>query len=506
MERIHFKMVVQEKTLAADVMSSKIAHKKSLFELLSHSLLIPHYQRPYKWSKKQVGQLLSDIKENRTINEEAFYMLGTIIVFNNEDNQLEIVDGQQRLTTLSILLYALGVRDNIGLLTQEFRHQVSKKNIRDNHLFIKNWLAKKDIDAANWRKYVLHQLVFVLVNAPSHDDAFVFFDSQNSRGKSLKRHNLLKAHHLRYIEDLEVAKICAVYWNKLDKKKRLDYITETLLGRMRKWSRHDFSTIDPLEEFKAQRITKKGTRTYSLNRYHQPPLFKAWNYEENSRKGEGLELVLRDIDVWQGSKRIRFFSDSKLYMPFQILQPLEGGEQFFWYIEKYTRCYDILYNSKNEEIPAAFRKLYRLIKELNYNTGIRYLLEVFESTMLFYYDKFGTHNIVEVAMWFEHALFSLRLRQHTLQYASVRNFIRHECNPITIINEAAFPEHIIYELKEKSEFFYMREKREAFDLSNGIRNDVKHRFYGKNGFYRKNSLPPAIATVKKPLLESAIKS
>ena len=71
-------------------------------------LCIPNYQRPYKWSVKNVLQLVDDIIEAKFENKET-YRVGTLILYYNpERNEYEIVDGQQRTISFSLLLKALG--------------------------------------------------------------------------------------------------------------------------------------------------------------------------------------------------------------------------------------------------------------------------------------------------------------------------------------------------------------------------------------------------------------
>ena len=75
-----------------------------LFNLLKKNLIIPSYQRPYEWDKSNVYILLDDIYSSYKKNDEI--NLGAIIL-NKNNNDFEIVDGQQRLITLSLLLKAL---------------------------------------------------------------------------------------------------------------------------------------------------------------------------------------------------------------------------------------------------------------------------------------------------------------------------------------------------------------------------------------------------------------
>lgn len=81
------------------------------------SLHIPEYQRPYKWSVKNVNQLLDDIEEARTSNKEV-YRVGTLILHHDEHGYDDIVDGQQRTITFSLLLTALG-QEGVSFLDEQ---------------------------------------------------------------------------------------------------------------------------------------------------------------------------------------------------------------------------------------------------------------------------------------------------------------------------------------------------------------------------------------------------
>lgn len=70
------------------------------------NLKVPIHQRPYSWQKEHIEDLLNDIKNNFKENE---YFLGTIVLTAGDNNKNEIVDGQQRITSVS-LIYA-SIRD-----------------------------------------------------------------------------------------------------------------------------------------------------------------------------------------------------------------------------------------------------------------------------------------------------------------------------------------------------------------------------------------------------------
>lgn len=72
------------------------------------SLCVPIYQRPYKWTARNAIQLLDDIIDAKNSNKER-YRVGTLILHGTKgNNQYDIVDGQQRTITFSLLLKALG--------------------------------------------------------------------------------------------------------------------------------------------------------------------------------------------------------------------------------------------------------------------------------------------------------------------------------------------------------------------------------------------------------------
>jgi len=85
---------------------------KSIIELLEYSFFIPDYQRGYRWTYTQVIQLLEDVWNfakkppvQKQGDEKTFYCLQPIVVKKHIENELEVIDGQQRLTTISLILH-----------------------------------------------------------------------------------------------------------------------------------------------------------------------------------------------------------------------------------------------------------------------------------------------------------------------------------------------------------------------------------------------------------------
>ena len=104
---------------------------KDLFQDKRADFLIPDYQRPYAWGEAECQTLWDDIftfaipDEGRTkFDRNSEYFLGPIVTFKNENGQLEVIDGQQRLTTLMLLLRAFYAK--FGHMQDEASVETSK--------------------------------------------------------------------------------------------------------------------------------------------------------------------------------------------------------------------------------------------------------------------------------------------------------------------------------------------------------------------------------------------
>jgi Protein of unknown function DUF262 len=98
------------------------AEERTISNILTEQLCyeIPPYQRPYSWEKENVQQLLDDIWEAYASNDNE-YFIGSIITIERErDRRYEVVDGQQRLTSLNLVLARL--RDRILSASQSQEH------------------------------------------------------------------------------------------------------------------------------------------------------------------------------------------------------------------------------------------------------------------------------------------------------------------------------------------------------------------------------------------------
>lgn len=415
--------------------------------LYDPNLQIPYYQRPYSWTEDQIKPLLEDLYKRK---DNELTILGSLIFHldgehqnNNDNRKKNIVDGQQRLITFSII-EALSEenQNNLSLLEHHFENTQSQNNILDTTKTIKEFFNRKGKIPS------LDNIKVVVVSTKNLEDAFAFFDSQNTRGKKLEDYDILKAHHLRFIKSNKLATICAQNWESIQKNEKIDlkYLLEILLARGRKWSHKHNTPPNLRKEFKSQRKDKKETKHFNLNRYQQGALFSSWSY--SPEKENKLEYTFRDVDATFKVRGIEINKNIPRYLPFQITQTIEGGELFFWYTEKYHDLAIELFDENNSRNPKELIDLIKLLEGFSWNIGTAYILDVLKGSLLFYFDKFGYNAIEEVASNLFYSLFWLRFKQHTVQYASIYKFIREHINPFALIQEASFSDFIIDQTNE----------------------------------------------------------
>ena len=233
------------------IINSKI---KTVQELLANRYTLDYYQREYNWQTEQVAELLEDLTtkflenyeanhNSEAVDNDAYYFLGSIVISKkDETNELYIVDGQQRLTTLTLLLINLSrMSDNtedkseIGnlIFSEEFgkisfnldipeRARCMKalyegKNFDDSRetTSIRNIVACSDYIKGNFPEelqggglpdfidWLLDKVYFVEITASADDDAYTIFETMNDRGLPLSPIDMLKGYLLTKMTNVQ---------------------------------------------------------------------------------------------------------------------------------------------------------------------------------------------------------------------------------------------------------------------------------------------------------------
>jgi len=133
------------------------AHEVPLHKVFcsDYDFRIPDYQRPYAWEAEQAAQLLDDLIEVLERNDDEPYFLGSVVLVKRKDaSDAEVIDGQQRLTTLTILLAVLRDLTSDDGLRVDLERMIVEPGNKIRKLEPKPRLALRDKDAAFFRDHV----------------------------------------------------------------------------------------------------------------------------------------------------------------------------------------------------------------------------------------------------------------------------------------------------------------------------------------------------------------
>jgi len=381
-------------------------------KLLLMNLRIPEYQRPYKWTRRNVEELMQDITASVETSDDSAsslkYRLGTVILHaSDQDGKLDVVDGQQRILTLLLINRLLNeIRKNKvnppileDDMTMKFlsRNRISRKNLHENYAVVKSCLAK---NYELRRKLVVafnDTLEMVAIKVDELPEAFQLFDSQNTRGRALDPHDLLKAFHLRAMSQ--------------------------------KGNANADDTEDADAEMKKVVTEWESQSEASLRSLFDNWLFRICNW---SRKRRTHQFSASDIHEFKG---VPFDSDysfalrAKAAMPrdnesecrrFQIGEDFEEGREFFRMVSHYLQMVEKVksddYFRNRPEIKGVLR--------LADGKGFSHVENMFRCALLSYVDRFGedalsdSRVIDKLCLW----AFVLRLDMNHVSEDSINKY------------------------------------------------------------------------------------
>ncbi len=406
----------------------EILSLKDFFKKIEN-LDIPEYQRPYRWNYKTANVLLNDIIEAKNKNIEK-YRLGTIILHNGKDKDNKekhyIVDGQQRLTTLSILMYCIDERlklekkekkvEKVEFLLKIKYNDLSYKAININYNFYKkriNDIETKEVEEL--KNYTLNNCEVVKIITELEQEAFQFFDSQNNRGKGLNPHDLLKSYHLREMNNMNPQnKIDLInQWENYDQDDLANLFKRYLYPILRWYKKRDGLNFSDkkIDIFKG--IKEENTNNYAI--YHKASNLFVEQFNKNNN------CILLDIDELN---------------QYQLTQPIIAGKRFFYYVLHYTNLLTEI--EKKMEIFNARCKLenkddknsenYDIFPEIR--TGDKYIKELYENVLLFFADRFGLGSINDSIMKKIYVYcYSIRLSMEKIGLNTLNNYAVGEISP-----------------------------------------------------------------------------
>lgn len=271
--------------------------------------IIPIYQRNYAWSDNEISSLLQDIKNSCEQNKEQDknYYIGSLVVYRRENSEFEVIDGQQRLTTLTLIMHHLG---KLGFKNVFFEHRDESEQALSNlnsetlpsnfsqalkiiKKVINEWGNNKDEIV----KFLLDKVEIIRTEVPEGTDLNHYFEIMNTRGEQLEKHEVLKARLMKKLSENIEKSLFAKIWDACSDMSRYavigfeSKIREVIFGD--KWSEKPkcfMKIIQDIEEYNKE-IEKK-------------------NKEENKKLSiinmklnvDGIKI----LDLINGSKNSRF--------------------------------------------------------------------------------------------------------------------------------------------------------------------------------------------------------
>lgn len=202
----------------------KILQVSRLFTNVKYE--IPIYQRNYAWEEKQITQLIDDIYASN-----GTYFLGNLIVNQKEPDVYEVIDGQQRLTTLYLLEKYLQMDVMKGSLNFEARaksnrtlsiigldkrndvlDELQSEELKRGYNIIEGYFLSEKLEHKNFKEK-LKNVQLVRIQVPQDIDLNHYFEIMNTRGEQLEFHEIAKAKLLSKLSTNEDKKVGALIWD-----------------------------------------------------------------------------------------------------------------------------------------------------------------------------------------------------------------------------------------------------------------------------------------------------
>jgi hypothetical protein len=417
---------------------------------------------------------LQDVRDSWKSGKQS-YRIGSVILYqNNDKNEFEIIDGQQRITTILLILKALNNSTVQHLCNGDkalkYEHIESKQHILENNSFIKKWIKETILDnteKSDFNKYLMEYCEFVEIVVDDLSEAFQMFDSQNGRGKELEAYNLLKAYHIRAMENetQETKEECDKRWESATRYKEdpdteqtkdiLKQVIDEQLYRTRVWCRkeaaYDFNKSH-IYEFKGITIDNQHTIKFPFQNGQLLQYVATKYFESIGLSAKGIKTRFKN-------------GDSDNINPFVLInQHIIDGKQFFDYIETYVEIYKQLFITSKESTLSEFKDFFSKYCEEykgSHRNGDRYLKELYKSLILLIFDRYGEDGVNKYYKPLYVFVYRLRLEKRQVRYDAVAKY---PVDLFSTIEKGNILDFRILEEEAKREIKYEKEIKEIIPV------------------------------------------
>ena len=198
---------------------------KTVAQVFENRYTIPLYQRNFAWREEQITRLLRDVYDSFRKDKDGKYFIGSLVVMKKSEDEYEVIDGQQRLTVLSLITKVLEINSEQRLnydsrpFVEEFlkelyaEHSLTELN-HPSVFYLKealNIIKTANLDEERegnsrisiydengkinkqFANYFANNVIIVRVEMPEETDVATYFEIMNNRGEQLQEHEILKA-------------------------------------------------------------------------------------------------------------------------------------------------------------------------------------------------------------------------------------------------------------------------------------------------------------------------
>lgn len=324
--------------MSTTISVNKQTIEQFLLNARTKPFIIPDYQRPYSWTSDQINTLFKDIWEF-TCNEggtdkEGTYFLGSIVFYENKNGEQEIIDGQQRITSIFLLLRAIytklskpkekteeaknfinkiepliwktnkltGKVEYSSILLNskvisETENEVLKKiletgevnekledNYSKNYNQILELIEEKSVENAlmiyQFIYALLNQVIILPITADSQETALTIFSTLNDRGLPLSDADIFKAKIYNHLQNKEEKKEFIEKWKELEEN------TQNISENIQKLFYYYMFYLRALEN-------DRNTTTPGLRKYYSTDKF------ERLLKKNVLDELKKILNIWE---------------------------------------------------------------------------------------------------------------------------------------------------------------------------------------------------------------
>lgn len=187
--------------------------------------IIPIYQRNYAWGYDEISSLLQDIKNacEKTKEQDKNYYIGSLVFYRRENSNFEVIDGQQRLTTFTLIMHYLGKlsfrnvsfehRDESEQALSNLNSEKLPSNFSQALKIIKKVIGEWGNNKDEIVKFLLDKVEIIRTEVPEGTDLNHYFEIMNTRGEQLEKHEVLKARLMKKLRTPIEKNLFAKIWD-----------------------------------------------------------------------------------------------------------------------------------------------------------------------------------------------------------------------------------------------------------------------------------------------------